>query len=85
MATWIHPRQFLNNDGILDVTHPCPAVFFRENNPEQPQLRRLFHGIQWKLLRFVPGENVRREFGLRELTHHLAQLILLIRKRKLHG
>ena len=81
----IHPCQFLNHDRILDVAQSGTAIFFGKNDTEQSKAGCLLHGIQGKLLRFVPGEDMGLEFRGSEISHHLAQFVLLFGKGKLHG
>ena len=80
----VHARQFLDHDGIVDVSEARPAVFFGEDHAHQTHGRQLRHQFFRELRVLVPAPDVGRNFRFRKFTDILAKLDLLWRQFKVH-
>ena len=80
----IHPRQFFDDDGVFDVAKTRAAVIFREDRAQVAEPTQLFDNFQGKYLVLVPLHDMRRDFGLGELSDRLAKLDLLRRVVEFH-
>ena len=72
----IHARQFLDDDGVLDVAQPGAAELFGKDGAHVAELAQLADHFEREDLVFIPLHDVRRNFGLGEFPHGFAQLDL---------
>ncbi len=80
----IDARQFLDDDGIFDITEPGPAEVFRKYGAHHSEFAGFLDYIQRKDLILIPLQNVRRNFGQREFMNCFAKLYLLRRVFEVH-
>ena len=81
----IHAREFLDDDGVLDVAEPAAAQFFGEDRAHVAELAEFADDFEREGLRLVPLHDVRRDLGFGELPNGLAQLNLFRRVLEIHG
>ncbi len=81
----IHAREFLDDDGVLDVAEPAAAKFFGEDGAHVAELAELPDDFERKGLRFVPLHDVRGDLRLGELADGFAQVNLFRRVLEIHG
>ena len=81
----IDAREFLDDDGVLDVAEPGAAQFLGEDGAHVAELAEFPDDFEREGLRFVPLHDVRGDFRLGELPDGLAQVDLFRRVLEIHG
>ncbi len=81
----IDAREFLDDDGVIDVAEARAAEVFRKKRAHEAQLAGMFDGFERKDLIFIPLEDVRGDFRFREFAYRLAKLNLFGGEFKFHG
>src|SRR6266478_4016906 len=80
----IYARKLLDDGCILDVSHPCPAVFFGEDHTHQTQFRKFRNQFHGKMLSLVPLHYMRSDFAFSELSNAGANLLLVFSQLEFH-
>ena len=72
----IHAREFLDDDGVLDVAQAGAAQLLGKNRPHVAQPAQLADHFEREDLPLIPLRDVRRDFRFREFPDGLAELDL---------
>ena len=81
----VHAGKFFDGDDIFDIAEPRAAVFFRENDAEQAELREFRDNFLREMRGFVPLHDVRSDFGFGEFADGAAKLLLFVGERKIQA
>ena len=68
-------RNFFHGHHVRQIAHGRTAVFFFNGNAQHTELAHLAPQVHWELVIAVDGSCARRDFGLRESMHRVAQRI----------
>ncbi len=70
-------RELLDREAVREVVGAAAAVLLRERQAEQPEPAHREHRLDREAVVAVPVGGVRRDLGLGELAHDVAELHLL--------
>ncbi len=81
----VNAGQLLEDDRILEVAEPGPAVLLREDNSQQPHVRQLGNDLRGEASRLVPFHDVGKDLRFGELADGAANLLLLFGQAEVHS
>ena len=67
--------DFLHRDDVREVTHVAAAIGFRHGNAEQSHVAQLGPEFVGKFVAAIDFGSERRDLGLREFAHGVAQQV----------
>src|SRR5690606_6015957 len=74
----IDPAELLDGDAQRGEVATGAAVLLGEHDAEQAELTHLLHDVDREVVLDVPAGRVRRDLTLGELSHHLAEHLVLL-------
>src|SRR5918995_604064 len=80
----VDPGQLLDGDAQRGEVGAAAAVLLGERDAEQAEPAHLAHYVEREGVVGVPALGVRRDLGLGEVTHQLAQGLLLVAELNVH-
>ena len=81
---WSTRAELLERDAEGGEVGAAAAVLGRERQPEEAEVAHRGDGVDRELMGAIPGLDVRRDLGLGELAHHLAERFLLFAELEVH-
>ncbi len=70
--------DLLENQNVLDIAEPGPAVLFRYQDAEQAEFAELAEELAWEVLLAIPLHRVGRDLVARQIANHVSDGKLII-------
>ncbi len=81
----VHAAELFEGDAERREVGTTAAVLGRKDQAEEAEVTHREHGVDRKLVRAIPGLDVRRDLGLGEVADDLPERLLLVAQLEVHG